>query len=281
MPITVTPVSDALGAEIGGIDLRRPLDGETVGRIHRAFLDHLVLVVRGQELEQDDLVRFTGYFGDVGAPARPKEYRTVGQRRVHEKIMLITNVRENGEPIGTLPDGEMSFHHDMMHADVPHKATLLYAVDIPSHGGNTLFANLYKAYETLPDEVRRPLEGRRAFHHYNYGSQHKGDDKGVPAFSEAVHPVFRTHAETGRKAIYVNRLMTEGVVDMDRRESDALLTGVYDHSERSEFVYEHVWRPGDLIMWDNGCTMHARRDFPADQRRLMWRTTIDGVERPV
>ena len=281
MSITVTPLSDALGGELGGLDLRQQLDDETVELVHRAFLEHLIIVIRDQDISQEDLVRFTRYFGESATPGRPKAYQTIGQSRVHEKIMLITNVRENGEAIGSLPDGEMMFHHDMMHADIPHKATLLFAVDVPSRGGNTLFANLYSAYETLPDEFRGPLEGRRAFHHYNYGSQHKGDEKGVPAFSEATHPVFRTHGETGRKAIYVNRLMTEGVVEMPADESDALLAKLFDHSEQSKFVYEHVWRVGDLIMWDNSCTMHARRDFPAGERRLMWRTTVDGTERPV
>ncbi|NBP72339.1 MAG: hypothetical protein EBU57_03995 [Alphaproteobacteria bacterium] len=101
-------------------------------------------------------------------------------------------------------------------AEVPHKATMLNAVEIPAHGGNTLFASGYAAYDTLPDELREPLEGRKAFHHYNYGSVQKGDDKGTPAFAESVHPVFRTHDDTGKKAIYVNRLMTEGVVDMEQ-----------------------------------------------------------------
>jgi taurine dioxygenase len=147
-------------------------------------------------------------------------------------------------------------------------------------GGNTLFASGYRAYETLPDEVRLPLEGRKAFHHYNYGSQHKGDGKGTPAYAESSHPVFRTNPETGMKAVFVNRLMTEYVDGLPREESDRLLARVYDHSESREFVYEHVWRKGDLLVWDNRCSMHARTDFPATERRLMWRTTIKGDERP-
>jgi taurine dioxygenase len=274
------PLSPAIGAEILGVDLRRPLDAATAAEIRRIWLDNVVVLFRGQDLGQADLVRVTGYFGEQAELSRPKEYRTRGHDELLAGIMLISNIRENSEPIGALPDGEMMFHHDTMHAEVPHKATLLYSVEIPSHGGNTLFASGYRAYETLPDDVRLPLEGRKAFHHYNYGSVQKGDGKGTPAFSESTHPVFRTNPETGKKAIYVNRLMTEYVTGMPRAESDRLLSRVYDHAERREFVYEHLWRKGDLIVWDNRCSMHARTDFPAGERRLMWRTTIKGDERP-
>jgi len=280
MPLTITPLTRTIGAEISGVDLGKVLDAATVEELRAAWLEHIVLLLRGQNLAQEDLVHFAACFGEVAGLSRPKEYRTKGHDNLHPNLMLISNVRENGEPIGALPDGDMMFHHDMMHAEIPDKASVLYAVEIPSHGGNTLFADGYAAYETLPDEVRLPLEDRTAFHHYNYGSTHRGDDKGTPAFSESTHPVFRTNTETGRKAIYVNRLMTENVVDMPQGESDALLRQVFDHSEKPEFVYEHVWRKGDVLLWDNRCSMHARTDFPETERRLMWRTTIKGVERP-
>jgi len=279
--IEIVPLTPHIGAEIRGVDLAGELDGETVGAIRRAWLDHIVVLFRDQHLGKDDQIRFTAQLGEVGVLARPKEYRTSGHDDMPEGMMLISNVRENGEPIGALPDGEMMFHHDMLHAEIPHAATLLYAVEIPSTGGHTLFASGYAAYDTLPDDVRQPLEGRNAFHHYNYGSVRKDDGKGTPAFAESVHPVFRTHSETGRKAIYVNRLMTEGIVDMPEEQSHALLGRLFDHSERAEFVYEHVWRVGDLLMWDNRCSMHARTDFPAHERRLLWRTTIASDERPV
>ena len=154
-------------------------------------------------------------------------------------------------------------------------------MEIPSEGGNTLFASGYAAYETLDAGLRGSLEGKRAFHHYNYGSQHRGDDIGTPAFSEAEHPVFRTHPETGRKAVYVDRLITVSIEDMDEDESESVLTRLFDHSEKDEFVYEHVWAEGDLLLWDNRCSMHARRDFPSSERRLLWRTTVSSDERPV
>lgn len=280
MALKLRKLSPNIGAEIEGIDLNEDQSPETVAEINQAWFDNIILLIRGQTLTPERQVHVTKWFGPLGHLARPKKYRTSGHDSLPDGVMLISNIRENGEPIGALPDGEMMFHHDMMHADVPHKATMLYAVEIPSTGGNTLFASGYAAYDTLPDEVRGPLEGQRAFHHYNYGSVQKGDDKGTPAFSESEHPVFRTHDDTGRKAIYVNRLMTEGVVDMDQREADRLLEAVFDHSEKPEFVYEHEWQVGDLLLWDNRCSMHARTDFPTTERRLLWRTTVAGDGRP-
>ncbi len=194
--------------------------------------------------------------------------------------MMISNIRENGETIGALPDGEMHFHHDQIHAEVPHNATLLYSLEVPDRGGDTLFASGYAAYDTLDPALKARLEGRRAFHHYSYGTTTRGGSNGVAAFAESRHPVFRTHDETGRKAIYVNRLMTMRIEGLPAQESDALLAALFDHSEQPEFVYRHVWRVGDLIVWDNRCSMHARADFPSDQRRLMLRTTVKGTKPP-
>jgi alpha-ketoglutarate-dependent taurine dioxygenase len=276
----VVPLTKHIGAQIRGIDLRQQPDAETVQAIYQAWLDHLVLIFPEQKLEQEDLIRATGFFGQISALSRPAKYFPKGYSRLLPGIMMISNIRENGEPIGALPDGEMMFHHDMIHAEVPSKATLLYAVEIPSAGGNTLFASGYAAYETLDPAIRNRLEGKKALHHYNYGSTIKGDSRGTEAFAECVHPVFRTHEDTGRKAIYVNRLMTVKVLDMPEDESQRLLNAVYDHSEKSEFVYEHVWRLGDLLLWDNRCSSHARTDFPSTERRLMFRTTVQGTVRP-
>jgi taurine dioxygenase len=278
--LDIVPLTKHIGAELRGIDLREKPDAETIKAIYQAWLDHLVIIFPGQQLSQEDLVRVTGYFGQLGELHRPPKFFPKGYSKLLPGIMLISNIRENGEPIGALPDGEMMFHHDMIHAEVPSKATLLYSVEIPSTGGNTLFASGYAAYDTLDPGIRSRLEGRQALHHYNYGSTQRGDSKGVEAFGECVHPVFRTHEETGRKAVYVNRLMTVKVVDLPEDESDRLLNAVWDHAEKPEFVYEHVWRQGDLLLWDNRCSSHARTDFPSTQRRLMLRTTVKGTTRP-
>src|SRR5262245_37623937 len=278
--LDVVPLSKHIGAEIRGLDLREKPDDETVRAIYQAWLDHLVIVFPGQQLSQEDLIRGTGYFGELGELSRPPKYFPKGYSSLLPGIMLISNIRENGEPIGALPDGEMMFHHDMTHAEVPSKATLLYSVEIPSTGGNTLFASGYAAYDTLDPAIRDRLEGRKAMHHYNYGSTQRGDSRGTVAFAECTHPVFRTHEDTGRKAVYVNRLMTVGILDMPSAESELLLNAVFDHSEKRDFVYEHVWRVGDLLLWDNRCSTHARTDFPSSERRLMLRTTVKGAVRP-
>lgn len=278
--LEIRKLSAHIGAEVLNQNLAEDLNAETVAELNRLWLEHVVLVFRGQELSQEDQLRVTTAFGEVGPLGRPAEFYPKGYSEILPNIMLISNIREDGEPIGALPDGDMMFHHDMLHADIPHKGTLLYAIEIPNSGGNTFFANGYTAYETLAAEVREPLEGRMAFHHYHYGSTHIGDDLGTPAFSESTHPVFRTHEDTGKKAIYINRLMTESVVGMADAEAKPLLDAVYDHSEKPEFVYEHVWQVGDLILWDNRCSMHGRTDFAETERRLMLRTTVKGESAP-
>jgi taurine dioxygenase len=278
--LDVVPMTKHIGAEIRRIDLREKPDEATVRAIYQAWLDHLVIVFPGQNLSQEDLVRVTGYFGEIGELHRPPKYFPKGYSKLLPGIMLISNIRENGEPIGALPDGEMMFHHDMIHAKVPSKGTLLYSVEIPSQGGNTLFASGYAAYDTLDPAIRNRLEGRKAMHHYNYGSTQRGDRRGTEVFGECMHPAFRTHEDTGRKAVYVNRLMTVGIRDMPQEESAPLLEKVFDHAERPEFVYEHVWRLGDLLLWDNRCSSHARTDFPSTERRLMLRTTVKGNVEP-
>jgi taurine dioxygenase len=278
--LDVVPLTEHIGAEVRGVDLRERPDDATVAAIYQAWLDHLVLVFPQQTLSQEDLIRVTGYFGELGELGRPPKYFPKGYSKILPGIMMISNIRENGEPIGALPDGEMMFHHDMIHSAVPSKGTLLYSVEIPSAGGNTLFASGYAAYDTLDPAVRNRLEGRNATHHYNYGSTQKGDSRGTEAFGECMHPVFRTNEDTGRKAVYVNRLMTIGVEGMSEAESLPLLSKVFDHAEKPEFVYEHVWRLGDLLLWDNRCSSHARTDFPTTERRLMLRTTVKGTVRP-
>jgi taurine dioxygenase len=278
--VNVVPLSKHIGAEIRGVDLRTKLDADTIKQIHQAWLDHSVLLFRNQSFSQEDLLRVTGYFGELAPLTRPAKFFPKGYARLLPNIMMISNIRENGETIGALPDGEMQFHHDQIHSEVPHNGTLLYSLEVPSYGGDTLFASGYAAFDTLDPAIKSQLAGRRAFHHYNYGSTVRGDSRGVEAFSQAVHPVFRTHDETGRKAIYVNRLMTMRIEDLPEAESDALLRALFDHSEKPEFIYRHVWRVGDLIVWDNRCSMHARDDFPSDQRRLMLRTTVIGTQKP-
>ena len=274
------PLTRHIGCEVRGIDLREPVAPVAASAIYRAWLDHAVLLFRGQNLTQEDLVRVTGIFGEFAPIGRPANTLPKGFSKILPNIMLISNIRENGETIGALPDGEMMFHHDTIHRDDPHKATLLYSVEIPTYGGDTLFASGTAAYDTLDPAMKKRLEGLKAVNYYVYNSVTRNDKQGVDATSQAVHPVVRTHDETKRKALYINRLMSVRIEGMPEAESDELLNFLYDHSEKPEFIYTHVWRVGDLIVWDNRCSSHARTDFPSDQRRLLLRTTVKGMARP-
>jgi taurine dioxygenase len=271
----VRPLSPAIGAEIVGVDLREPIDDDLAARMLDAWHRHLVILLRDQTLSEDDQVRFAERFGP------PAKIHTPQFRRQHPAVMLISNIREDGKPIGALPDGEMQFHTDQCHQEIPAKASMLYALEVPSVGGNTLFANAYLAYETLPDDIKRRIAGRKALNAYDYDTAatiRKADvPDGAPSY---VHPVVRTHPATGRKALYVNRLMTRRIEGLPADESETLLNLLFDHQEQPQFIYEHVWRPGDILMWDNRCTLHARTDFSDAERRLMRRVTILG-EKPV
>jgi taurine dioxygenase len=269
------PLSAALGAEIVDIDLRRDIDDRTFAQILATWHENLVILLRDQRLCEEDQVRFAERFGPLAVIHTRQFVRT------HPAVMLISNIREDGKPIGTLPDGEMQFHTDQCHQERPAMASMLYAIEVPSTGGNTLFANGYKAYETLPAEIKRRIDGRKALNAYDYvnAGQKRGTrlGEGVPSYA---HPVVRTHPATGCKALYVNRLMTVRIEGIPPPECEELLEFLFDHQERAQFIYEHVWRPGDLLMWDNRCTLHARTDFSPEERRLLRRVTILG-ERPM
>ncbi len=189
--------------------------------------------------------------------------------------MLVSNIREDGQPIGAHPDGEMMWHTDTAYTSSPHKATTLFGVEVPETGGNTKFSNQYLVYDALPAALKQRLAGAKAMNAYEFGTTVKDferyDRASVP---HHAHPVFRKHPETRRTAVYVCPLMTEEIIGCGQAESTAVLAEIYAIQGRDEFVYEHVWRAGDLVMWDNRCLLHARTDFPRDQRRLLRRVTI-------
>jgi len=264
--LTVIPLSPACGAEIRGVDLTRKLSAATVRAIKQAWAEHLVLVFRGQSITQDQQLRFAGYFGELGdrkqAP-EPLRSRTEGTQQDHKKILLVTNIKVDGQPIGAFGDGEFWFHIDSGYTPRPYKYTFLHGIELPSTGGNTLFANMYKAYEAVPAALKGKLRGKKALHIHEYRRSGKadlaGDISGIPHFH---HPVFITHPDTGRKTLFVDRLMTARIEGLDPQESDAILEQLYAIGERPEFIFEHVWQLGDFLMWDNRCTIHARTDFP-------------------
>jgi alpha-ketoglutarate-dependent taurine dioxygenase len=273
----VTPLSKALGAEITDLDLRKPLDDATVKAIRDAFDQHIFVVFREQELSEDDQLRAAGYFGKVHIRRRPVTTRDPGGA-FDTPFMLVTNIVENGKSIGVFGDGEMWFHHDTSYYPEPHRATLLYSMKLPSWGGNTCFSNMYKAYENIPRALRDRLEGRKILQVHDYKRRERLDlDKiDLNAVRHHEQPIFITHPATGRKALYISRLMSARILGLSRDESETVLEKLFDISEDPAIVYEHEWKLGDLVIWDNWCSIHARKDFPRDEPRLMRRLTIEG-----
>lgn len=273
LPFRTRPLSPTVGAELIGLDLSAPMSDALFESVQAAWHQHLVILIRDQHLTEDEQVGFAGRFGPISTSTRG-HYQSK-----NPAIMLISNIREDGKQIGALPDGEMHFHTDQCHQERPAMATMLYSIEVPSVGGNTLFASAYAAYETLPAALKQKIEGRKALNAYDYdtAATTRGTKvrEGVPAY---WHPIVRTHPATGRKALFVNRLMTVAIEGLSDDEGGEIYT-LFDHQEQRTFVYEHVWRPNDVLLWDNRCTLHARTDFSDQERRLMRRVAIKG-EKP-
>jgi alpha-ketoglutarate-dependent taurine dioxygenase len=280
MPLIVKPLSPALGAEIAGIDLRQDLSAETFAEIRDIWHKNLVILFHDQSLSEDDQIRFAQRFGELQKRTRPPEtINEAGHTKYPQLTMLVSNIRENGKLIGSLPDGEMHFHSDQCYLEKPATGTFLYALEVPSEGGDTLFLNMYKAYEELPSELKARVDGRKALNAYLYDSTTRavnGSKVDFTAHPHFIQPIVRTHPDTKRKALYVNRLMTFTVDGMDEGEGGALLNKLFDHIEEDRFIYAHHWRVGDLVLWDNRCTLHARTDFSDKERRLLRRYTVLG-----
>ena len=279
MSITVTPMSAACGAEISGIDLRDPLDAAAVKAIEEAFHDHVVVVFRGQDITEDEQMAFANAFGGLGDRKRSPNGSTPGGS-YDTPFMFVTNIldEKTGEPIGAFGDGEMWFHHDTSYYEKPHKATLLYSITLPSSGGNTCFANMYKAYDNVPDDLKAKLDGRKVLQIHDYKRRERIDiyNSDISSMLQYEQPIFVTHPATGRKALYISRLMSAKIEGLAPDENENILNQLFDISEDPSVVFEHVWKKGDLVMWDNYASIHMRRDFPRDEPRLMRRLTLAG-----
>src|ERR1051326_2159203 len=280
--LDVRPNAAALGAEIQGVDLRA-IDDATFAAVHRAWVDHLVLLFRGQTLSDDDLVAFSRRFGDLDwAPIQE-----TGRRFVEGKpeIYVVSNVIENGEPIGSLGAGEAVWHTDMSYIPDPPKASMLYALEVPPSGGDTGFLNMYAGYEALPSALKQRIEGLMLKHDgtYNSGGYVR---QGIAAIDDpvhspgAVHPLVCTHPESGRRALYLGRRRNAYIPGLPLAESEKLLDELWTYAARDEFTWYNQWRAGDLVLWDNRCTMHRRDAFDDSTRRIMHRTQIKGETRP-
>jgi taurine dioxygenase len=254
-----------------GIDLRGGLDDAVMKEVRQAWLENFVIVIPGQDLSGDDQIAYTEWFGPR------QEVRTV--KVVDEgpqNFMYVANKKIDGME-SVLPEGEMQFHTAQCYYETPSRATILFALEIPAEGGNTKFANAYRAYESLDDAMKTRLQGLKALNVYDYDANSTMKlNESSPDAPRYAHPVVIRHPETGREVLYINRLMTDHIVSMDRAGSDALLEDLFQVLEDPAHCYEHVWAPGDLVMWDNMCTLHARTWFDPAQSRVLRRTTVAG-----
>lgn len=276
--LTVTRLDAPLGASVTGVDLAQPLTADVKAAILKAWHDNIVLVFPGQDITGPQQLAFAELFGPLKKRDRPENRRPeLGVNDYDSQVMFISNVTENGKAIGSLPDGEMWFHHDGCYKEHPQRASFLYAIELPSVGGNTKFANMYKAYDAVPAALKTMLAGKTALHVYDYEMRAQFDiETGLDKVSHYSQPVFIRHPDTGKTALYVNPLMTARINELPRDESRAVLAELFAIGQDPSVVYEHVWTVGDFVMWDNLCSMHARTDFPPDERRLLRRCVIEG-----
>ena len=278
--LDVEKLGQSLGAEIGGLDLSRPIAPPLFAQIRAAWLEHLVLRFRGQKLSDPQLLAFSKNFGELDPPGP----NPLGRPFLadHPEMNVISNIKQGGVPIGGLGDGEAIWHADMTYVERPPMAAILYAIEIPPSGGDTYWANMYRAYETLPAELKGRIEGRSAIHDATYNSaglRRKGyaevtDPRQAPG---ARHPLVRTHPETGRKCLFLGRRRNSYVVGLELDESEALLDALWAHATQPQLTFRQQWRAGDVLVWDNRCTLHRRDSFDPDARRLMHRTQIKAA----
>jgi taurine dioxygenase len=280
LPFRYRRFAAPMGAEIVGLDLSRPLDDATFAAVRQAFLDSEgVLILRDQRITPEQHIDFSRRFGPLAIHVL-RQFLLEG----HPEILLVSNVIENGKPIG-LGDAGRYWHSDLSYVAEPSLGSLLHAREIPSEGGDTSFANLSAAYDALPAEMKRRIDGRRAVHSYrkSYDLLEK-TSSWRPKLSEAqreevqevVHPVVRTHPDTGRKALFVNEGFTSRIVDLAQQESDEILNFLFAHSTKPRFIYRHTWQEHDLVFWDNRCAVHLAHGCPPELRRHMHRTTVKG-----
>ena len=284
MAIQMKNVGAALGAEVADIDLSKPLPQADIDAIEATWRERLVVVFHGQNLSDPQLIAFSQNFGELDPPG-PNPYGEPFNKD-HPELNVISNVLENGKPIGNLGDGEAVWHADMTYIDVPPKAALLHALEVPppEAGGNTYFANMYLAYDTLPADLKKAAEGKIAVHdasRNSAGMLRKGykDVVDVRETVGAHHPLVRTDPKTGRKALFLGRRPNAYVLGLSVADSEALLDSLWTHATQPRFTMCHEWKVGDLLMWNNLSVLHRRDPFDPKTRRVMHRSQIKGDER--
>lgn len=283
--ITITALGPGIGAELAGIDLRQPIAAEVKEMIMRAWTDHLVLRIRAQQgMSTRQLIEFSKIFGELDrAPIT-----TVGAGKPfiaeHPEITAISNIVVDGKPIGGLGSYEAEWHTDMSYKDETPSASILYSIEVPPSGGDTCFSSMYAAYEALPADLKQRIAGLKCVHDASRNSAgvlRKGYKEVADPRETvgALHPLVRTHPVTGRKALFLGRRLNAYIPGLTLEASEALLDELWAHATRPDFVWVQQWRVGDVIIWDNRCTMHRRDAFDPATRRLMHRTQVRG-DRP-
>jgi taurine dioxygenase len=268
------PLSAAIGAEIRGVDAAAPMDEATFGRIRAAWLAHHVLLFRDQQLSDAALVGFTSRFGELEEAPLFQGRRFVEE---HPEVMIISNVTVDGREIGSLGNSEAFWHTDLNFVEAPPAASCLYAHEVPPSGGDTGFANMVAAFETLPPDLAARIAGRRIRHDARFNSAGYLREVRVP---DTLHPIVRTHPDTGRRSLYLGRRANAVIEGLPAEESEALLDALWAHATADALTWHHRWRAGDLLIWDNRSTLHRRDAFDGSARRIMHRTQTRGT-RPI
>ncbi len=276
----IRPLSDGFGIEVLGLDLREPLSAQDFEILRRAWFENAVMVIRDQDLPPADQVAFSRRFGDLQI-----HVLTQFQLPDHPEVLLLSNEkRADGTAVG-FEDAGRYWHSDLSYMDHPSLGTMLYAVRIPPAGGDTLFVDMYRAFESLPAATKARIEGRFAVHSYvrNYarneskpGIRPQLTDEQKARLPDVRHPIVRTNEDTGRRALYINPGFTFRIDGMSEAESDALLAELFAHCLAPELLYMHVWKPKDYLCWDNRGTMHHATLYDPKYIRHMHRTTIKG-----
>lgn len=279
--LTIRPVSPACGAEVLGLDLTQPVGDNLFRELRQAWIDaNGVLILRNQDVSPEQHIAFSGRFGELyrGTPGTMlSNYYLPG----HPEIYRVSNKKIDGKPQGR-EDAGTYWHSDGSWQEMPPMASLLHALEIPPIGGDTIFADMYRAYDMLSAPMQAFLDDKQAVHdraaaaETSYAREFRNRSEEL---HKATHRLVRTHPESGRKALFVNRGFTSHIVGLSRAESDAILQFLFAHSTSPEMVYRHSWRLHDMIIWDNRCVMHyAVSDYKAHGDRYMHRTTVMGTK---
>ncbi len=282
--IEVVPSGAALGADIVGLNVRADVNEAIFEQILEAWYEHSVLRFRGQDLDDDALAEFSQRFGVLDMAPTGRGGTPFDPSR--PEITILSNIVVDGKPAGALGNSELVWHQDMSYNDLPPKASLLYGIEVPEEGGETLFYSLYRAYETLPENLATLIDGLSCKHDATRNSSGELRHGYEESYSNAdrpgaIHPLVIRHPGSGRKALYLGRRPNAWIVGLSDAESDQLLDDLWGHIESHDYSWAQLWQRGDLVIWDNRCTLHRRNQLNPSMRRMMHRTQVRDEARPV